>query len=727
MPSAEPSMLPLSLSFYDMPGNELSKPSPKPPGQLSNRSRKRYSAPQVVTQLHNISDNRQPRLSPSVAPPVSIRPSSGAWAPSDDATLMAARAQGMNWAPIQQSYFPSKTPNACRKRHERLMERRAADDWDGLKLENLAKHYITMRREIWFALAEKTGEKWNCMGQGLKNLQTASRSCARRELMLDPQDSLSSHDSGYADEADIDGVLEEIHDDRDGLPTMGTSGIKMAEDAVMGMAIDTTVKVPPYEEHSLSEARENAPLIIPLRSVDSQPPPHATMSIRPNSPEAAGSSRSPMSSSNTASTALPAGIKTSSESQDTENFQEDKPVADHNARENQTGPMLDDSATSANAQEKLMLSLNGTLQSTLLSTVMKVIITNCNGRCFKQFPKSAIINGDSGEVSTLPPSLSNSSTATSPGSAGKMSLKRRLQNTDDDDKQDDDGRKRPRKESNDVSLENKGMQRLPCPFRMHDHTLFMPQTGVDICGGTWPDIAKLKEHLYRRHYVEFQCQRCKFRFTSKSKLCQHAELDVACEPHSRTAKDGFTSDIKLVLLSKKKSFPNQDEGDKWKEIYQLLFPLTDTTMSPFPQQKAPRDPENWPPQDNITLDQFSSLALPEEFRRRAVSLIAEAVRPLQDQLAKQVSSLVHDSQEAINAKYQQMIQTSSLFNANPMDDPAEPYLNQVVGLDSFPVVPELYMTTEHNHMEINDYQLTSACDNTLDLSLESWTSLDQDE
>ncbi|KAG0645603.1 hypothetical protein D0Z07_8506 [Hyphodiscus hymeniophilus] len=147
-------------------------------------------------------------------PPVplsSIRPSSGAWNPTDDQTLMAARAQGMNWAPIQQAYFPSKTPNACRKRHERLMERRSADDWDGMKLENLAKHYMTMRREIWSGLAAQTGEKWNvveqkCMSQGLKNLQQSARSCARRERMLDPSSSLNpggAYDPQHTDDSGI--------------------------------------------------------------------------------------------------------------------------------------------------------------------------------------------------------------------------------------------------------------------------------------------------------------------------------------------------------------------------------------------------------------------------------------------------------------------------------------------------------------------------------------------
>jgi hypothetical protein len=133
--------------------------------------------------------------------PMPIRASSGAWSPTDDQTLMAARAQNMNWLPIQQAYFPSKTPNACRKRHERLMERRSADDWDGIKLENLAKNYMNMRREIWQGLAAQTGEKWSvveakCMSSGLKNLQTAARSCTRRERL---ETSTQPHNGAYGD------------------------------------------------------------------------------------------------------------------------------------------------------------------------------------------------------------------------------------------------------------------------------------------------------------------------------------------------------------------------------------------------------------------------------------------------------------------------------------------------------------------------------------------------
>jgi hypothetical protein len=66
----------------------------------------------------------------------------------------------MNWAPIQQQFFQSKTANACRKRHERLMDRRNAVDWDGSKLENLAKNYMKIRKDLWSDLAAITEEKW---------------------------------------------------------------------------------------------------------------------------------------------------------------------------------------------------------------------------------------------------------------------------------------------------------------------------------------------------------------------------------------------------------------------------------------------------------------------------------------------------------------------------------------------------------------------------------------
>ncbi|KAF2399408.1 hypothetical protein EJ06DRAFT_467842, partial [Trichodelitschia bisporula] len=112
------------------------------------------------------------------------------WTPDDDEILMAARAKGLNWQPIAAAHFPSKTANACRKRHERLMERRNAEDWDGVKLDTLAREYMAVRREMWSVLADRVGEKWQtieakCMEKGLKNIQAAHRSAQRKERGMD--------------------------------------------------------------------------------------------------------------------------------------------------------------------------------------------------------------------------------------------------------------------------------------------------------------------------------------------------------------------------------------------------------------------------------------------------------------------------------------------------------------------------------------------------------------
>jgi hypothetical protein len=66
----------------------------------------------------------------------------------------------LNWQPIASRYFPNKSANACRKRHERLIERRQASDWDAEKLERLAQEYVAVRKEMWEMLASRLGERW---------------------------------------------------------------------------------------------------------------------------------------------------------------------------------------------------------------------------------------------------------------------------------------------------------------------------------------------------------------------------------------------------------------------------------------------------------------------------------------------------------------------------------------------------------------------------------------
>jgi hypothetical protein len=82
------------------------------------------------------------------------------WSTADDEILLQARSSGLNWQPIASRHFPNKTANACRKRHERLVERRHVEDWDTNKLELLAHEYMACRKEMWEILASRLGERW---------------------------------------------------------------------------------------------------------------------------------------------------------------------------------------------------------------------------------------------------------------------------------------------------------------------------------------------------------------------------------------------------------------------------------------------------------------------------------------------------------------------------------------------------------------------------------------
>lgn len=119
-------------------------------------------------------------------PPPEDRQGSAAWSPESDERLLQARQQGLNWQPIA-NQFPGKTANACRKRYERLIEKRnAADSWDGTKVGNLAKAYNEVREQMWSMLADRVGERWSvveskCFEKGLKALMTQARNEIRQE------------------------------------------------------------------------------------------------------------------------------------------------------------------------------------------------------------------------------------------------------------------------------------------------------------------------------------------------------------------------------------------------------------------------------------------------------------------------------------------------------------------------------------------------------------------
>lgn len=119
--------------------------SPRAPVSGDTTSPSRATLRQLETPVSSVDSNQH----------------SSSWPPEHDELLIWARREGLGWQSIALKHFPDKTANACRKRYERLMEKRAsAANWDGVEVETLARAYFEVRKEMWTLLADRVGEVW---------------------------------------------------------------------------------------------------------------------------------------------------------------------------------------------------------------------------------------------------------------------------------------------------------------------------------------------------------------------------------------------------------------------------------------------------------------------------------------------------------------------------------------------------------------------------------------
>ena len=81
-------------------------------------------------------------------------------------------------------------------------------------------------------------------------------------------------------------------------------------------------------------------------------------------------------------------------------------------------------------------------------------------------------------------------------------------------------------------------------------------------------------HLYRHHRIH-QCHRCKEIFESQEELDAHGVAVQGCnlrpmDPNQPV--EGITSKLKEKIQCRKKAYPGQTEGERWQQMYQLIFP-----------------------------------------------------------------------------------------------------------------------------------------------------------
>lgn len=126
---------------------------------------------------------------------------STAWSAEQDDLLKLNRARSLGWKAIAE-LFDGKTGNACRKRHERLMEKKNLDDWNPKKTEDLARGYMELRQAMWSTLAQRVREDWKtveqkCFEEGLKNMQATARKSDRQQPRHSPRRSSRAQHLGH--------------------------------------------------------------------------------------------------------------------------------------------------------------------------------------------------------------------------------------------------------------------------------------------------------------------------------------------------------------------------------------------------------------------------------------------------------------------------------------------------------------------------------------------------
>jgi hypothetical protein len=126
------------------------------------------------------------------------------------------------------------------------------------------------------------------------------------------------------------------------------------------------------------------------------------------------------------------------------------------------------------------------------------------------------------------------------------------------------------------------LPRFTCPLyaRAPDRL----RTARACSGRGFRDISRLKEHIYRCHYKQWSCGRCRESFDSETDLIAHHRKPTQCplvgdqpgDPISR----GIDHAAIRLLRSRKETKSCQDDEDKWYTIWSIIFPGTAPPKSP---------------------------------------------------------------------------------------------------------------------------------------------------
>ncbi|KAF0321598.1 hypothetical protein GQ607_011111 [Colletotrichum asianum] len=121
---------------------------------------------------------------------------------------------------------------------------------------------------------------------------------------------------------------------------------------------------------------------------------------------------------------------------------------------------------------------------------------------------------------------------------------------------------------------------LVCPYTRYDPEKYEK---LKSCRGkAFETVHRLKEHLYRIHMRKPYCCRCGERFAADQELNLHLSLPSdACGRVENVETEGFGPEQTLQLKSRKRKLNVKTQEEKWRNVFQILFPDAAEVPNPF--------------------------------------------------------------------------------------------------------------------------------------------------
>ncbi|KAI6366966.1 hypothetical protein MCOR25_005017 [Pyricularia grisea] len=170
-------------------------------------------------------------------------------------------------------------------------------------------------------------------------------------------------------------------------------------------------------------------------------------------------------------------------------------------------------------------------------------------------------------------------TARSEHNSGK---KRKRRDNDDDDAGQNGGGQEPQSGGSKRNTEKEVLLPLACPYYKMYNGLHCPSPR---CSGPqgWPDISRLKGHLYRCHLAP-RCDRCGNFFERTEDIEAHSNHPQPCEERPKARWNYMRLDKSQRKQLKEKTYitpgtsPAAHREKCWAAIWVILFPYSDETL-----------------------------------------------------------------------------------------------------------------------------------------------------